>query len=70
MLEAETRCGIALTEAAMMIPAASVCGMFFASPSARIFSVGVVGEDQLADWVHRKGISGEEAKRLVEQTCL
>jgi 5-methyltetrahydrofolate--homocysteine methyltransferase len=39
LLEAEKRCGLKLTDTAMMIPAASVCGMFFASPAAYYFSV-------------------------------
>jgi 5-methyltetrahydrofolate--homocysteine methyltransferase len=38
LLEAEKRCGLKLTDTAMMIPAASVCGMFFASPAAYYFS--------------------------------
>jgi 5-methyltetrahydrofolate--homocysteine methyltransferase len=39
LLEAEKRCGLKLTDTAMIIPAASVCGMFFASPVAYYFSV-------------------------------
>jgi 5-methyltetrahydrofolate--homocysteine methyltransferase len=38
LLEAEKRCGLKLTDTAMIIPAASVCGMFFASPAAYYFS--------------------------------
>jgi 5-methyltetrahydrofolate--homocysteine methyltransferase len=63
LLEAEKRCGFSLTESAMIIPAASVCGMFFANPEARYFGIGTPGEDQLADWSRRKGISPEEARR-------
>jgi len=39
LLEAEKRCGLKLTDTAMIIPAASVCGMFFASPVSYYFSV-------------------------------
>jgi len=39
LLEAEKRCGLKLTDTAMIIPAASVCGMFFASPAAYYFGV-------------------------------
>jgi 5-methyltetrahydrofolate--homocysteine methyltransferase len=39
LLEAEKRCGLKLTDTAMIIPAASVCGMFFASPASYYFSV-------------------------------
>jgi len=63
LLEAEKRCGLKLTDTAMIIPAASVCGMFFANPAAYYFGVGTIGEDQLADWAGRKGISVEEARR-------
>lgn len=62
VLGAEQRCGIKLTESSMMQPAASVCGMYFAHPGAYYFGVGQVGEDQLADWAARKGISLEVAK--------
>jgi len=65
LLEAEARCGFKLTDSAMISPAASVCGMFFASPAAHYFGVGAIGEDQLADWARRKGISAEEARRRI-----
>ena len=63
LLEAEKRCGLRLTESAMIVPAASVCAMVFASPRARYFSVGQIGEDQLRDWAKRKGIPEQEARR-------
>jgi 5-methyltetrahydrofolate--homocysteine methyltransferase len=63
LLEAEKRCGLKLTDSAMIIPAASVCGMFFANPAAHYFGIGTIGEDQLQDWARRKGISVDEAKR-------
>ncbi|MDR0290996.1 MAG: methionine synthase, partial [Treponema sp.] len=65
LLEAEKRCGLKLTDTAMIIPAASVCGMFFANPAAHYFGVGTIGEDELTDWAGRKGISIEEARRRV-----
>ncbi len=63
LLEAEKRCGLKLTDTAMIIPAASVCGMFFAGPAAYYFGIGTIGDDQLADWAGRKGIGVEEARR-------
>jgi 5-methyltetrahydrofolate--homocysteine methyltransferase len=63
ILEAQKRCGLELTDSAMIIPAASVCGMFFASPASCYFGIGAVGDDQLTDWARRKGISVEEARR-------
>jgi 5-methyltetrahydrofolate--homocysteine methyltransferase len=65
LLEAKERCGLELTESAMIIPAASICGMFFSSPSAYYFSVGAVGEDQIRDWAARKGINPKEAHKRV-----
>ena len=65
ILGVRQRCGLDLTEKAMLIPAASVCGMYIAHPDAHYFGVGLVGDDQLSDWASRKGISLEEAgKRL------
>ena len=55
--------GIALTENAAMMPAASVSGLYFAHPQARYFTVGRLGEDQIASYARRKGQSIEEAER-------
>jgi 5-methyltetrahydrofolate--homocysteine methyltransferase len=52
-----------LTESAMIIPAASVCGMYLENPGAYYFGIGPVGDDQLADWAARKKIGIEEARR-------
>jgi 5-methyltetrahydrofolate--homocysteine methyltransferase len=55
--------GIDLTESAAMTPAASVSGLYFASPRARYFTVGRVGEDQIASYARRKGQSVEQVER-------
>jgi 5-methyltetrahydrofolate--homocysteine methyltransferase len=55
--------GIGLTEHAAMTPAASVSGLYFASPHARYFNVGRLGEDQIASYARRKGESIEAAER-------
>jgi 5-methyltetrahydrofolate--homocysteine methyltransferase len=55
--------GIDLTEHAAMTPAASVSGLYFASPHARYFTVGRLGEDQMADYAKRKGQSIERTER-------
>jgi 5-methyltetrahydrofolate--homocysteine methyltransferase len=57
------RAGIELTEHAAMIPAASVSGLYFAHPQARYFTVGRVGDDQIASYARRKGQSLEEVER-------
>ncbi|MDR3343778.1 MAG: methionine synthase [Treponema sp.] len=63
LLQARERCGLALTESAMIIPAASVCGMFFSSPASYYFGVNAVGEDQIQDWAIRKGIGVATARK-------
>jgi 5-methyltetrahydrofolate--homocysteine methyltransferase len=63
LLEARERCGLELTDTGMIIPAASVCGMYIAHPSSYYFGVGRLGEDQIEDWARRKGISPLEAQR-------
>jgi 5-methyltetrahydrofolate--homocysteine methyltransferase len=55
--------GMDLTEHAAMTPAASVSGLYFAHPSARYFSVGRLGEDQIADYARRKGLPIETVEQ-------
>jgi len=55
--------GIALTENAAMTPAASVSGLYFAHPQAKYFTVGRLGEDQIAGYAKRKGQSIDEVER-------
>ena len=57
------RQGIELTEHFAMTPAASVSGLYFASPEARYFMVGRIGADQVKDYAERKGMPVEEAER-------
>lgn len=63
LLDVEGRTGIQLTESLAMWPAASVSGFFFNHPQARYFSVGRLGEDQIADYARRKGVSKDEVER-------
>ena len=46
-----------------MTPAASVSGLYFAHPQARYFSVGRIGEDQIASYARRKALSTEAVER-------
>ncbi|MDD6895447.1 MAG: vitamin B12 dependent-methionine synthase activation domain-containing protein [Prevotellaceae bacterium] len=48
--------GIRLTESGAMKPHASVSGLMMAHPQARYFSIGTVGDDQLADYAQRRGV--------------
>jgi 5-methyltetrahydrofolate--homocysteine methyltransferase len=56
-------CGINLTEHAAMTPAASVSGLYFAHPQAHYFTVGRLGEDQIASYARRKGQAIQEVER-------
>src|SRR4029453_1071527 len=55
--------GMALTESAAMTPAASVSGLYFAHPQARYFTVGRLGEDQIASYARRQGKSIDQVER-------
>ena len=55
--------GLSLTESAAMLPAASVSGLYFAHPQARYFTVGRIGDDQVASYARRKGRPVEEIER-------
>ena len=57
--------GIRLTENGMMQPHASVCGLMFAHPAARYFSVGKIGTDQLEDYATRRGIPVEVIRKYL-----
>jgi 5-methyltetrahydrofolate--homocysteine methyltransferase len=58
-----TEVGMALTDHAAMTPAASVSGLYFASPRARYFTVGRLGADQIANYARRKGQSVPHVER-------
>ena len=55
--------GLELTEHAAMTPAASVSGLYFAHPKARYFTVGRLGEDQIAAYAQRKHRPVDEVER-------
>jgi len=55
--------GITLTESCVMVPVASVSGLYFAHPEARYFAVGRVDRDQVASYAGRKGLEVEAVER-------
>jgi 5-methyltetrahydrofolate--homocysteine methyltransferase len=63
LLDAENKAGIQLTENFAMMPASSVCGLYFSHPDAQYFSVGKIGRDQLEDYAARKKMPVEEMER-------
>jgi 5-methyltetrahydrofolate--homocysteine methyltransferase len=63
LLGATERIGMTLTENYSMVPPSSVCGYIFAHRDSVYFNVGAVGEDQLADYARRKGMTYAEVAR-------
>jgi 5-methyltetrahydrofolate--homocysteine methyltransferase len=63
LLNAEANTGITLTETYAMNPAASVSGLYFASPEARYFVLGKIQKDQVEDYAGRKGLSLLDAEK-------
>jgi len=56
LLDATRATGIELTENFAMLPAASICGLYFSHPDSRYFAVGKIGRDQVLDYQRRKGM--------------
>jgi 5-methyltetrahydrofolate--homocysteine methyltransferase len=63
LLGATETTGITLTESFAMLPTAAVSGMYFAHPRGRYFGVARIGEDQLADYAVRRGVSLDQARQ-------
>lgn len=55
--------GVELTESMMMIPGASVCGLYFANPASKYFPIGKITKEQVQDYANRKKATLEEAER-------
>ncbi len=63
LMNIEQTAAIRLTESLAMHPAASVCGIYLAHPEASYFDVGLLGQDQVADYAARKGIAMRDMER-------
>ena len=57
--------GMGLTDSLAMTPAASVSGFMLSHPHSRYFTVGKIGEDQLADMARRRGMAEADLRRLL-----
>ncbi len=62
--------GVRLTESGMMTPHSSVSGFMFAHPQARYFAVGRIGEDQLREYAHRRGLPVEMVRKFLQTSLL
>ncbi|MBN7815966.1 methionine synthase [Algoriphagus pacificus] len=65
LLEMEKNTGIQLTSSFAMYPTSSVSGFYFANPESKYFGLGKIGEDQVASYASRKGISLKDAEKLL-----
>ena len=65
-----TDIGIRLTESGMMTPHASVSGLMISHPEARYFDLGKIGDDQLADYAHRRGIPITLMRKFLESNMI
>ena len=54
-----------LTSHYSMLPAAAVCGYYFAHPQAEYFVVGPVLEDQVEDYARRKDCDAADIRLLL-----
>ena len=57
--------GITLTESGAMRPHASVSGLMLAHPEAHYFSIGRIGEDQLADYARRRQMPIDKMRKFL-----
>jgi 5-methyltetrahydrofolate--homocysteine methyltransferase len=55
LLDVQKHTGITLTESTAMNPAASVCGLYFASPQSHYFYISRIADDQLKNLSERSG---------------
>ena len=65
-LQAEQHTDISLTESYMMVPGASVSGLYFAHPRARYYDLFHIGKDQVESYAQRKGIPVDEAEKQIQ----
>ena len=63
LLQAEQHASVTLTETYAMLPASSVCGLYFGHPEARYFAVDRITRDQVVSYAARKGMTVGEAER-------
>jgi len=65
LLDVEKNTGMTLTSSYAMLPTASVSGWYFANQDARYFGVAKINEEQVESYANRKGISIEQAEKLL-----
>ena len=59
--------GLTLTETYAAVPGSGVSGLYLGHPSARYFSIGRIGRDQVEDYAERKGEELSVVERWLRQ---
>ncbi len=59
--------GITLTENGAMHPSSTISGLYFSHPSSCYFMIGDIGEDQIADYGKRRGLSPDEVHTILNK---
>lgn len=67
LCEIEKNTGMKLTDSAMMLPGASVSGLYFAHPESCYFALGRIGKDQVEDYAKRKNMPVNDVERWLGQ---
>lgn len=65
LLNATESIGVTMTENYMMIPAASVSGLYFAHPKAKYFNLFSIDKDQVAEYSKRKSMDQERLESII-----
>ncbi|RYF58499.1 MAG: methionine synthase, partial [Comamonadaceae bacterium] len=60
--------GMMLTESYAMMPASSVSGFYFSHPKSQYFNVGLIGDDQFADYVARSERREDDVRRTLSSS--
>lgn len=64
LLDIPNNLSITLTESYMMVPAASVCGLYFANKNSSYFTINRIGLDQYKEYCKRKNVSEDSLKKF------
>lgn len=59
--------GVTITENGAMHPTSTVCGLYFAPPCTGYFNLGPIGDDQLADYARRRGLTPAALRSLLNR---
>lgn len=65
LLDVTNEIGVTLTDSYMMVPAATVSGLYMAHPDATYFDLFNMGEDQILDYAKRKGMDPKKLEKII-----